>query len=88
MRLENEERAVERPIPHPHEVLNEIAAQSPAYAVELAAKHGLWEYKLTEPQQAAYEAYRRKIALAYITEQQGQPVTNGHDTSTEETSNG
>jgi hypothetical protein len=81
MRLEAEEKAIEKPIPHPHEVLSEIAAESPLYAMELATKHGCWQYKLTEEQQAVLEQERRKIALTYITEKQGQPLTNGLDST-------
>ena len=81
IRLEDEEKAAKADEPgDPLALLKEMSGPIAAY---LAQEHNL-DFQLSEEQQAAYQNYRRKIAIEYLDEQRAKAhispgaKSNGH----------
>jgi S-methylmethionine-dependent homocysteine/selenocysteine methylase len=81
IRLEEEEKAAKADEPgDPLALLKEMSGPIAAY---LAQEHNL-DFQLSEEQQAAYQNYRRKIAIEYLDEQRAKAQispgakSNGH----------
>jgi hypothetical protein len=84
-RIERDERAAKASEPvEPAAVLAQIAEIMPAMAVALAAKNNV-EFKLNDSQRAAYDDFRRTIALEYINERHAKtavsPDSNANDST-------